>query len=132
MEFHFKGPEINIPADSSCFTMTVQAEIGEQKWPGYYLGHGNYAIKYSPKQTETLTYVITSSIPGFPEQRGQFVVDNRWPGERNASDYIVGPNWYSDRPDADLFDGKQQGAKTVLTWRSAALLDWAKRWAWLR
>jgi hypothetical protein len=31
-----------------------------------------------------------------------------------------------------LFDGIQQGGKTVLKWRSSILLDWAKRWAWLQ
>jgi hypothetical protein len=131
VEFHFSGPVINIPNDSSCFIMTVQAEIGEQKWAGFYLGNGNYAIKYCPKQTETLTYKITSPIPGFPEQSGEFFVDNIWPGKPRATDYKLGLNWYTDRGAPELFDGKQQGGRTVLKWRSDVLLDWAKRWAWL-
>ena len=132
LEFHFKGPEIKIAPDSACFTMTVKAQIGEQKWAGYYLGGGNYAIRYAPKQTETLTYKITSSVPGFAEQSGQFVVNNRWPGEIRAAGYRLGSDWYTDRSDPALFDGIQQGARTVLKWRSDALLDWAKRWAWLQ
>jgi hypothetical protein len=132
VELHFKGPLIDIPADSSCFTMAVKAQIGEQKWAGYYLGNGDYAIRYCPKQTETISYTITSPIPGFIEQSGQFVVDNTWPGTSRATDYPTGPNWYTDRHDLNLFDGKQQGAKTVLKWRNNALLDWAKRWVWLR
>lgn len=132
MELHFKGPEINIPADSACFTMSVQAQIGEQKWPGYYLGQGNYAIRYAPKQAETVTYRISSPIPGFPEQRGQFVVNDSWPGKRGANDLSLGSNWFTDKTDPTLFDGRQQGGKTVLKWRSAALLDWATRWSWLR
>ncbi|QHW00036.1 nucleoside hydrolase-like domain-containing protein [Spirosoma endbachense] len=131
MEFHFKGPKVDIPADSACLTMTVQAQIGEQKWPGHYLGNGNYAIMYIPKQTETLSYTINSTIPGFPQQSGKFVVNNIWPGKRGANDFKLGANWYTDRGDPSLFDGRQQGAKTVLKWRSAALLDWAKRWSWL-
>lgn len=132
MELHFKGPVINIPSDSACFTMTVQARIGEQKWPGYYLGNGEYAIKYSPKQTETLSYQISSKIPGFTEQKGQFVVNNIWPGKQGNYDYPLGANWYTDRPDADLFYGIQQGARTVSKWRTDILMDWAKRWAWLQ
>ncbi len=132
VEFYFKGPKINIPADSACFTMTVKADIGVQKWDGFYLGDGNYAIKYAPKQTETLTYKITSNIPGFKEQSGQFVVDNNWPGKPRASNYKLGDNWYTDRKDPNLFDGIWQGAKTVLKWRNDALLDWAKRWKWLQ
>ncbi|GAB3986031.1 DUF1593 domain-containing protein [Spirosoma daeguense] len=131
MEFHFKGPKVNIPADSVCFTMTVQAQIGVQKWSGYYLGDGNYAIMYIPKQSETLSYTLSSPIPGFPQESGKFVVHNIWPGKRSASDFKLGSNWYTDRGDPTLFDGRQQGAQTVLKWRNAALLDWAKRWRWL-
>ena len=132
VEYHFQGPTLSIPPDSSCFTMTVQARIGEQQWPGFYLGHGEYAIRYAPKQTETLRYTITSPIAGFPAQSGQLVVSNVWPGRLRPTDYRLGPNWYTDRADPALFDGLQQGGQTVLKWRSAVLLDWAKHWAWLR
>lgn len=131
MEFHFKGPEIHIPADSACFTMTVQAQIGEQKWPGYYLGKGHYAIRYVPKQAETLTYTINATIPGFSVQTGKFVVSNIWPGRQDTDDFRLGPHWFTDRGDPALFDGRQQGAKTVRKWRNAVLLDWANRWKWL-
>lgn len=132
VEFHFKGPVINIPHDSVCFIMSVSAKIGEQKWAGFYLGNGDYAIRYCPKQTETLTYKITSPIPGFSEQSGQLIVDNSWPGKPRSTDYKLGSTWYTDRGDVALFDGIQQGGKTVLKWRSDVLLDWAKRWAWLQ
>jgi hypothetical protein len=132
IEFHFKGPFINIPYDSVCFMMAVKAQIGEQKWAGFYLGNGDYAIRYCPKQTETLSYKITSPIPGFPEQSGQLVVDNIWPGKSRSTNYKLGANWYTDKASPELFDGNWQGSKTVLKWRSDALLDWAKRWAWLQ
>lgn len=132
VEFHFKGPEINIPRDSSCFTMVVKAKIGEQQWPGYYEGNGNYVIRYSPKQTEILSYKEVSGIPGFVEQDGQFVVNNTWPGKSGPDDYKLGAHWYTDKPNASLFVGIQQGAMTINKWRTAVLLDWAKRWTWLR
>jgi hypothetical protein len=132
VEFHFKGPVISIPVDSACFTMTVQAEIGEQKWDGFYLGKGNYVIRYSPKRTETLTYKLTSAIPGFKEQSGVFVVDNIWPGNSRPTNYQLGDNWYTDKTDPLLFDGIWQGGETVRKWRTDVLLDWAKRWDWLR
>ncbi|WP_240163441.1 nucleoside hydrolase-like domain-containing protein [Spirosoma taeanense] len=132
LELHVKGPKVKIRSDSACFTMTVKAKIGEQKWDGFYLGDGNYAIRYAPKQTETLTYTITSGLPGFQAQHGQFVVDNRWPGKPRSTNYKLGPNWYTDRKDPALFDGIWQGAQTVLKWRNAVLFDWAKRWAWLQ
>ncbi|MCH5600224.1 DUF5060 domain-containing protein [Niabella ginsengisoli] len=132
VEFHFKGPKVNIPADSACFTMTVQAEIGEQKWDGFYLGDGNYAIRYCPKRTETLSYKINSLIPGFVEQSGQFVVDNIWPGSKRSTNYKLGDNWYTDVKNPNAFDGIWQGANTIKKWRNDALLDWAKRWSWLQ
>lgn len=132
VEFHFDGPVLAIPADSACFTMTVKAKIGEQKWPGYYLGNGKYAIRYAPKQAETLSYTITSPIKGFLTQKGEFVTNNDWPGTPNANDYQLGANWYSDRVDPAFFYGEKQGARTQLKWREAALADWAKRWSYLR
>jgi hypothetical protein len=132
MEFHIKGPPINIPADSACFTLSVKAGIGEQKWAGYYMGEGNYVVRYAPKQAETITYTISSTIPGFAEQSGQFVVDNQWPGQRRKTDYLTGPHWYTDRGDPRLYDGNIQGGITVKKWRYEVLLDWAKRWAWLK
>lgn len=132
VELRFKGPKVNIPLDSACFTMAVKAKIGVQKWDGFYLGDGNYAIRYCPKQTETLSYTITSKIEGFEEQSGQFVVDNIWIGKPRATDCKLGKNWYTDRSDSKLFDGQWQGAKTTLKWRNDALADWAIRWEWLK
>jgi hypothetical protein len=102
-----------------------------QKWTGYYLGKGQYALKYVPKQAEILNYKFTSNIPGFPVQQGTLVVANRWPGKNHPTDYKLGANWYTDKADPQLFDGKIQGGKTVSKWRRDILLDWAKRWAWL-
>lgn len=131
LEFHIKGPRLNIPADSACFTLNMKAGIGEQKWAGYYVGEGNYVVRYSPKQSESLSYTITSLIPGFPEQSGQLVVDNLWPGKNRKTGYLLGANWYTDRSDPELYDGKIQGGITTKKWRNDVLQDWAKRWAWL-
>ena len=112
--------------------MIVHSGAGEQRWPGYYLGNGKYAIRYAPKQAETLTYEITSPILAFPEQNGQLVVKNTWPGDTSENGYSLGANWYTDPADPTLFDNEWQGARTVSKWRSDVLLDWAGRWEWLR
>jgi len=65
-------------------------------------------------------------------QEGTLVVTNAWPGKRHPTDYTLGANWYTDKADPRLYDGKIQGGKTVSGWRHAVLRDWAKRWAWLR
>lgn len=130
-EFHLKGPIKNIPADSSCFWMETTLKGKVQKWPGYYLGNGEYAIKYVPKQAEILHYKFASDMPDFPAQEGVLVVDNLWPGKKQNTDYKLGDNWYTDKSDPNLYDGKIQGGKTILKWRKDILLDWAKRWNWL-
>lgn len=127
-EFYVDGPVLDVAAGTPCCTMN----IARQDWDGYYLGEGKYVVRYAFKEAETLTYTITSDIPGFPEQKGEIVIDNIWPGKPNPDDYVLGSNWYTDRGNPELFDGKWQGGKTILKWRSEILLDWAKRWKWLR
>ncbi len=105
VEFHFKGPKVKIPPDSACFMMSVKAKIGLQKWAGYYLGNGNYTVRYCPKQTETLSYTISSEIKGFEEQSGQFVVDNVWIGKPKITDYKLGKYWFTERANPSIFDG---------------------------
>ena len=89
-------------------------------------------VRYAPKQSETLSYKTTSPIPNFPEQSGQLVVDNLWPGKARKTDYPLGPHWYTDRSDPHLYDGKIQGGITVKKWRDEVLRDWGKRWSWLQ
>jgi len=132
VEFHLKGPEINISKDSVCFWMETPYKNDVQKFQSYYLGNGRYVIKYAPKQAEILSYRFTSDIPGFAVQEGVLVVDNLWPGKNHNTDYKLGANWYTDKADPNLYDGKIQGGKTILKWRNDILLDWAKRWNWLR
>lgn len=132
VEFHFKGPKVNVPADSICFWMYVSYNHGSQKWPGYYLGNGEYAIKYVPKKAEVINYYFVSNIPNLVLGKGKFVAANSWPGKwRHSTDYKLGNNWFTDKSDPSLYDGDKQGGKTISKWRVAILLDWAKRWDWL-
>lgn len=132
MELRLKGPVLNIPPGASCFTMAVHAGIGVQRWAGFYLGKGIYCVRYAPKQAETLSYEITADLPGFQNRKGAFVVNNEWPGPDRPENYRLGPHWYTDRPDADLFFKYSQGAGTVLKWRNDFMRDWARRWSWLK
>lgn len=132
VEFNLKGPVIDLPADSICFWMETKYKNAVQQWAGYYRGNGQYALQYIPKQAEVINYTLTSPIPGFAEQTGALVVTNAWPGKRHTTDYKLGRNWYTDKAAPALYDGKIQGGKTASKWRSAILLDWAKRLAWLK
>lgn len=128
VEWRFKGPALAIPPDSACFTLEVQ----KQEWPGYYLGKGVYAVRYSSKKPEVCGYVIHSHIAELNGQKGSYVSTAPWPGKPNKDDYLLGKNWYGDVPNPKLFLGEQQGARTVSKHREAFLSDWAKRWAWLK
>ncbi len=128
LEWRFKGPELTISKEFICFTL----EISNQIWPGYYLGNGIYAVRYSSKKPETCTYKIASNIPELDGQSGQFVSITPWPGNPNPDDFPLGPSWYSDRQEAEYFLGVQQGAKTVSKHREEFLMDWAKRWEWFK
>ncbi len=132
LEFHLKGPDLNIPSDSVCFWMEVPYGKSVQKWPGYHLGNGDYVIRYIPKKAETLQYRFTSAITAINGLKGSIVVNNLWPGKKHSTDYQLGDNWYTDKGSPDLYDGKIQGGKTILKWRKDILQDWAKRWAWLK
>lgn len=127
IEWNFKGPEIEIPSDSSCFTI----EIANQIWPGYYLGKGSYAVRYASKKPETGSYTIESKIEALNGQKGQYQSIAPWPGKLGPKDYKVGDHWYTDRSDPQLFIDEQQGAKTISKHRQAFLTDWAARWKWL-
>jgi hypothetical protein len=128
IEWRFKGPVIQVSPDTPCFRM----EILGQQWPGFYLGNGDYVIRYSPKKSGLCTYTVSSEIPGFKVPSGQFISTNLWPGKAKPSDHQLGNNWYSDRPDANLFYGDQQGGLTIYKYRQRFLDDWAKRWMWLQ
>lgn len=132
VELRFKGPKTDINKDKPCFKMVVKAKIGEQSWDGFYIGDGNYAVRYIPKQTETINYEIRSDIQDLKGHSGQFFVSNVWPGKKNDTDYLLGSNYYTDKQAPDLYDEKWQGGKTVLKWRSDVLRDWAERWKWLQ
>jgi hypothetical protein len=132
VEFHLKGPVIKVPNDSACLWMETTYKNSLQRWAGYYLGGGQYGLKYVPKQAETVEYRLVFPVPEVAAKQGILVVDNRWPGKKHITDFPIGDNWYTDRSDPPLYEGKIQGGKTVSKWKDGVLLDWAKRWEWLR
>jgi hypothetical protein len=128
LEWRFKGPDLSIPQDSTCFTLKVNNQI----WPGYYIGEGMYGVRYSSKKPEIGTYLTTSNIPELDAQTGQYTSVTPWPGKVDPNDHVLGSNWFSDRPEPQLFIEEQQGARSIAKYREAFLLDWAKRWEWLK
>ncbi|MFD2538096.1 nucleoside hydrolase-like domain-containing protein [Sphingobacterium chuzhouense] len=127
VEWQFHGPKQSIPHDSVCFTMEILGQV----WPGYYIGNGIYAIRYSSKKPEKVTYQTKSAIKELNGLTGGFISTTPWPGKQQAGDYKLGENWFGDLPDEEFFLDDQQGVRTLSIHRVDFLSDWAKRWAWL-
>ncbi|NPD91655.1 DUF1593 domain-containing protein [Prevotella sp. PMUR] len=129
IEWHVKGPvRKDIPVGTECITL----DIARQKWQGYYMGDGNYMVKYSTYKVGTQPYTITSDIKGFPQQQGFITIENVFPGKHRSTDYRTGAQWYSDKVAPELFYDNNQGAMTVYKWRKDAIEDWGKRCQWLK
>lgn len=128
LEYRFNGPLSVISKDSTAFLFT----INNQTWPGYYIDHGTYAVRYAPKKPEIGKYVLNSDSNDFNGQKGAYVSTIPWPGKFKQSDYKLRSNWYSDIEDPNYFIREQQGAKTISKHRKMFLEDWAKRWSWLK
>lgn len=134
LEWQLRGPDSTINADSACITL----DIAGQQWNGYYTGNGIYSIRYSPKAPAVLDYRITSTVPGFKEQKGTLSVGNKWPGNYSiTSDNMTAcpievghtGKWFTDVQD---YSSEWQGSTTIAKWRNDIMADWARRFAWLR
>ena len=128
LELHFDGPALDIPADSSCFRITIDKQV----WPGFQIAPGDYAVRYASREAKPMTYKTASDIPELDGLEGAFNVIWGWPGPASPDDYPTGEHWYTDRPEPEYAIDKAQGAVTVAKWRKAAMDDWASRWTWLK
>lgn len=128
IEWYIKGPQ---PKDINIGDTCMTLSIAGQEWDGYYLGGGDYVVKYSTYKTGTQPYSITSGIKDFPEQNGSITIDNAFPGKRQDTDYKTGGTWWSDRTDPALYHDGHQGAATIFRHRKDIMEDWGKRCSWL-
>ncbi len=129
IEWHVKGPQrADLTIGQPCITL----HIAKQDWEGYYMGNGDYMVRYSTYKTGTQPYSITSEIKGFPAQNGFITIVNTFPGVRRKTDYAVGNQWYSDKKEEGERWDDHQGALTIFRWRKDVIEDWGKRCAWLK
>ncbi len=142
IEWRFKGPKLKngeykpvkakwaSGADNEIGFLTVD----KQKWPVYYLGKGRFMCRYATYKTGVIKYTIEADIKGFPQQSGEFYVENVFPGKHRTTDYQVGKTWWSDRTDSGLYSPREecQGAATTAKWRDQVMEDWGKRCSWLK
>ncbi len=142
IEWHFNGPELKAgkhPVVRERWSSGAENEVGSltvdnQKWPVYYLGDGKYMCRYSTYKTGVRDYTIDADIPGFPSHKGQFFVENLFPGKERESDFVLGKTWWCDLSDPAYYSelNQCQGAVTTSKWRDEVMEDWGQRCAWLR
>lgn len=157
MEWRIKGPVLEntdcpqhlLRGERGAFTL----RIDRQDWQGCYVGDGTYVVTYAPKAPATLSYTITSDIPGFPVHEGVFTVGEQWPAVGiystesptiTSQPYVLGNAWWTDCSHESLKSGKSdyedyaehnskwQGAATVSVWREMVMRDWQQRFKWLK
>lgn len=80
----------------------------------------------------TLDYTITSSIDGFTPITGQITVENTWDVPSKATDYQVGPQWWTDSYASADYWHDCAGARNQIIVREEIMEDWGQRWLWLR
>lgn len=130
VEFRFRGP---VKDESEVGKTWFTFRIDRQDWAGVYLGDGVYGVRYSPKAPAVLTYETTSAeVRELDGLTGTLVVSGLWGDASGVDGYKLGDRWFTDKRDAELFDGVWQGSLTVGKWRKDVLTDWAKRWSWLK
>lgn len=123
LEIRLRGPVID-PTEAPVFEL----ETGGQRFYGYYIGAGEYRIRFVPKEVGRFPYVIHSPIPELEGRRGEFIAVPETAAARHTSGGNL-THWWSDRlGDADA-EGAHRGAKTVNRWRRDYLRSFAERFA---
>ena len=129
IEWRLQGPKRDdIAIDSACLTLHIR----KQEWKGYYKGDGLYVLRHSTYYLGTLPYTITSTIDGFAPIEGEITIRNTWDVPLQATDYVVGPNWWTDSYAPANVWHNYPGAQTQYDIRQEVLTDWALRWSWLK
>lgn len=122
VEFVFRGPHTDIDPNTPAFKMLIK----EQEFAGYYVGEGEYRIRFMPKSLGEWSYVVASSIPELDGQKGEFVSVPESQTSRGRDPLLL-PNWWSDILNPDLKDGIIAGSTTVNKWRADFLRDFQYR-----
>ncbi|HVU33561.1 MAG TPA: DUF1593 domain-containing protein [Opitutaceae bacterium] len=83
-------------------------------------------FRFATRDVKTFSYVIESTFAGLAGKTGEFSTVLP-PIERTSKPSLVHPNWWSDDPNPEQFEGVHPGAKTVSRWRLDFLRDFAAR-----
>lgn len=125
IEYVFEGPNRELKTEDETepsFKMKVQ----NQFFDGYYLGNGEYKIRFMPKSLGLFEYETVSDIDELNAHKGAIYAvpeneSNRLPKGQNLK------NWWADNLDSEYLDGVFNGAKTLNKHRKIFLDDFRDR-----
>lgn len=125
IEYVFKGTKKELlPSDE--FNPAFKMKIKNQFFNGFYLGNGEYKIRFMPKSLGLFEYETISDIEELNGHKGAIFAipenpENRKPQGQNLK------NWWADNLDAEILDGVINGAKTLNKHRKTFLDDFKNR-----
>lgn len=120
-ELIFSGPEITL-TDKPVFML----ETCRQFFEGFYTGNGEYRIRFVPKETGDLSFVLHSDIAELDGITGTLRTIAEIPQSRITDNGNL-TSWWSDDLTPEHAEGPHRGAKTVSRWRTDFLSDFAAR-----
>lgn len=99
--------------------------VDRQEFTGFPDTKGAWHFLFSPKETKSWTYRITSNHPGLDGQTGAFT--SFLPRGATTTPSPEFPNWWTDNPDPAFEEKNEPGVKTISRWREQFLRDFATR-----
>ncbi|MCM1557134.1 MAG: DUF1593 domain-containing protein [Anaeroplasma bactoclasticum] len=128
IEYIFKGPILReYDENKSYFKMIVR----NQEFEGFYVGNGEYRIRFMPKSLGVFEYKIKSEIEELNHHKGAFTAIpessiHRLPKGQNLK------NWWADKLDDEFREGVIDGAKSLNQYRKEFLDSFSKRFKRLK
>lgn len=122
LELVYRGPDLGEARDEPVFSLEVDA----QEFEGFYVGPGEYRVRFMPKAQGKWSYRTKSEIPELNGQSGAFTCVEETATGRSGEEERY-PQWWADILDPEAAEQQHKGAKTVSMWREEFLQDFQAR-----
>jgi len=99
--------------------------VDRQEFTGFRDPQGAWHFLFSPKESKTWTYRVTSNHVELDGQTGSFT--SFLPRGAATAPSAEFPNWWTDNPDPAFEEKNEPGVKTINRWREQYLRDFAAR-----
>lgn len=100
--------------------------VENQSLPGYNPGDGTVRFRFCPKAAKMYRFEVHSNLSTLDGKTGGVTAFTPSP-DMASRPSPKHPNWWTDDPSPEFFEGEHMGARTVNRWRQAYLLDFSER-----